>query len=370
MRRVNCIENNAGISLIAAIVIVTIISFLGLLTTSLFTNKRANTTVHLASMRAQFIAEGGLERGIKRYKDTCKSDPPGYSGEDDCSLDFFLSSERKWAKDSGKFDVHLSKCGPPCFPCPSGSETLSANQRCIRSTGRIAGATRVIDQMVTCPGSPLSEHAATSEGNTISLYGGAKILCPSPPARTAQTCAVSVDAGAPCSPCVMTGSSALAPVATPGGLSAPSSGCEYNGSTSTLQPGKYYCSSFHLNKSSTVNITANGNVTIYTNNFEMNKSSNFNWSAPSASNLLVIVTPGGNAQLNDASNFRGAIYAPDASVSLNATAEIVGAVAAKSINMYGPKGSRITWDATAGQSAFDYPTAGNDAMVLWREAPP
>ncbi len=342
-------KSNAGISLITAIIVITVISFLGVVTAALFSTKTAATVDRLSSVRAQFIAEGGLERGILQYKADCTN----YTGEANVALG------------GGRFTITV-------YTTAFDGTTALTGQKRIRSTGSIAGATKVVEQIATCPGG--SPRAITSRGNiTMWPSGSAAVTC------GGQTCnQAAVDAGT-CA-CAQENSTGTFPAVTvPGGLNAPGGICEYNGGTRTWNGGTYYCSSLHLNSGAVVNLT--GPVTIYTSSFAMNNASRLNMNAGSlAANLLVMVTASGYCQLNSDSLFKGYIYSPGTNVTTNQSGtEIYGGVTGLSVTMNSSSG--VTWDNTAGSAAPNFTTltgggggggggGGSDTHVDWREAPP
>ena len=337
-------NNNAGISLVSAMIIVVMVSILGLAVSSFFATKNAATSARLASMRAQFIAEGGLERGICQYKSNCS----GYTGETATSLG------------GGQFTVQI-------FSTSFDGTTALSGQRRVRVTGAIPTISnpqgvKVIEQIATCPSS--AALGVNSKAN-ITLWNNSTVTCGS------QICDQTMINNGTCT-CAKAGSTTSMPAVTvPGGLNAPGGVCEYNGGNFTWQPGTYYCASLHLNTTS--NISLNGAVTIYTSSFELNNSSTLNTSGL-AKNLLVMVTAGGYAQFNSGSQFKGYLYAPGVNVAAYNGSVITGGVAAASMTM--ASGAYVVWDNTAGTSAPGYSgstgggSSGSDTTIDWRETQP
>ncbi|NBJ15535.1 MAG: hypothetical protein FNP40_08145, partial [Dehalobacter sp. 4CP] len=120
-------KNNSGAALITAIIVVTVIGFLGVIVAALFVSKTASTTDRLSSVRAQFIAEGGLEKGIKGYRADCDN----HAGEANVALG------------GGQFTINLSTTA-------FDGTTLPDVQKRISSTGNIAGAVKKVEQIVAC----------------------------------------------------------------------------------------------------------------------------------------------------------------------------------------------------------------------------
>lgn len=336
--------NNSGISLVAALIVVIVVMFLGVAAGSLYVSKTGATANRLSSMRAQYLAEGGLERGIQMYKADCS----GYGGET-----VYLGR--------GQFRVEVYNTG---F---DGTTALS-NQARIRSTGAVPDATnplavRVVEQIATCPS---SSSMAVASKTSLYLWGGSTIICGS------QTCSNSDVQADACACAKINSSGAYPPVSVPGGLSAPGGQCQYNGGTFDWDGGTYYCANLQINNTSTINLT--GPVTIYVGQVQLNKGSSLNWSG-SAQNLLVMVSGSGYTALNSGSYFKGFLYAPGSTnFQLNNNSQVVGALVGGGIAIN--SGSDVIWDQTAGMSApgFSGSTgstgSSSDTTINWREPLP
>ena len=340
--RVNFMKNDDGISLVGAIMMVVMVGVLGVMASALLVSKMGASSFRLASIKAQFVAEGGLERGIQQYKADCS----GYTGETNVALG------------QGRFAVQL-------YTTSFDGVTALTGQRRILSTGYIPSATnpvavKVVQQIATCPGS--TALAVTSKGG-ITMNGSAKIVCGT------QTCTNSDVQSGSCT-CSKKSSTTTYPVVTvPNGLSAPASGCTINSGTFTWAAGTYYCSNLIAN--STVVVNLGGAVTLYVDSFTLNSNSSLNLGGQ-AKNLLVMVTGSGSAIINTNAYLTGFLYVPGGSLTLNSGAHIVGAVVGNSVMVN--DSSDVTWDKTAGTGlpAFTSSTgltSGSDTTIDWREPP-
>ncbi|MGA3084666.1 MAG: hypothetical protein ABSE95_07705 [Thermodesulfobacteriota bacterium] len=326
-------KDNAGIALITAIIIIVVISALGVVIGALFSSKMAGTSNHLLSVQAQFIAEGGLERGIYQYAANCS----GYAGESNTPLG------------GGNFTITL-------YTTDFSGNSLTGQAR-IRSTATIAGATRVVEQIAYCPGSGSSGMRTTGQ-----ITNNGTVKC------GAQTCTQAMIDGGTCT-CTQETNPTLPAVSVPNGLSGPTNdtACNPIDSNATWNAGTYYCSSLTLNSS--VTITLNGAVTLYVGTFTIDSSVNLN-TAGAAKNLLVLVTTGLN--FNSSGSMNGYLYAPGLTVTINGT--LTGGLAAANITMNG--GSVFTLDNTAGSGILNYSTliggggGGTQTYVYWQELPP
>jgi hypothetical protein len=234
----------------------------------------------------------------------------------------------------------------------SGTALTSSNQMRIRSKGTVGSAKRTVEQICTCLSAGTNEvtTATTSTGGSISCGSGTCTFSWWPFGYTGDCGCLDQNNTSTFPPVSI-------PVPTP---NSPGGICEYNGGTFTWDAGTYYCSSFHMNSGSIINL--GGPVTIYTSSFEMNNSSRLNMNGGSlAANLIVMITQGGYAQLNSGSLFKGYLYAPGTSVQTNNSSQIYGSVTADSLTMN--SSSAITADVTAGGST----TNDIGISVNWRE---
>jgi hypothetical protein len=343
--RVNCMKNNAGISLMGAIIVVVVVSFLGVVASALLVSKMGASSLRLSSIKAQFVAEGGIERGVQQYKANCS----GYTGESNVALGQGRFTVQVYATD---FD---------------GVTALALSKRRILSTGYVPSATnpvavKVVQQIATCPASV--SYAVASKA-ALDLWNGSTITC------GAQVCGQNEVQNGSCT-CAKKNSAATYPAVTvPGGLSAPPGGlCQYNGGTFFWSAGTYYCPQLQLNSGSIINLT--GAVTIYVGLIELNNISQLNWSGQAA-NLLVMVAGSGYTALNSGSFFKGFIYVPGSTnVQLNNSSQVMGAIVTG--NMAINSGSDVVWDQTAGSATPGFigtgsGGGGSDTTIDWREPP-
>ncbi len=333
-------KNNAGIALITAIIIIVMISALGVVIGVLFSSKMAGTPNHLLSVQAQFIAEGGLERGIYQYTTTCSGSTP-YAGESNVSLG------------GGTFTTTL-------YTTDFSGNALTGQER-IRSTAAIAGATRVVEQIAVCPGNSAGMRTTAS---TITDNGTVKC-------GTTTCTQAMINSGTCTCTAESVQSTTMPSVSVPSSLKTGSHGptgdtaCSAISSNATWSAGTYYCSTLSINKN--VTITLSGPVTLYVGTFTVNSGDLVNTSG-SAANLLVMVTTGLN--FNSTGSLTGYIYAPSLSVTINGT--LTGGLAAANITMN--SGSVFSYDGTAGTgvSTFNTLTGATAAQtyVYWQELPP
>ena len=338
--RASYVGNEAGISLIAGIMVVLMVSLLGVVASPLVVSKMGATSFRLASTKAQFVAEGVLERGIQQYKANCS----GYTGESNATLG------------QGQFTVQL-------YATDYSGNALTGQRR-IQSTGYVPNSTnpvavKVVQQIATCPGS--TALAVTSKGG-ITMNGSAQILCGT------QTCANSAVQNGSCTCAQKNSATTYAAVSVPGGLSAPGTGCTVNSGASTWAAGTYYCATLLANSGSVVNL--GGPVTIYVGSLTLNSNSSLNLGGQ-AKNLLVMVTGSGSAIINTSAYLTGFLYDPGGSLTLNSGAHIVGAVVGNSVMVN--DSSDVTWDKTAGTSAPGFSSGtgltSGDTSIDWREPP-
>ena len=331
-----------GFALIALIVAILLLGSIGYIMSSLMIRSQESIPRTLDSTRAFDIAQGGVE----------------YTGK-------FLKGVTDWTNP-----------GTPCptaSPCTLGTGTFSIQWGTYNAgppqqiTTIIKGISGGAQRQVTAVYQQFGGgNAVTSKGNIV-LWGGATVVC------NAQTCNQTMIDDGTC-PCTQENSTATLPAVTvPGGLSVPGGySCSgYNGGTFTWPPGTYYCAILHLNSGSIVNLT--GPVTIYTNNFEINSGSRLNMNLGSlASNLLVMVTTSGYAQLNSTSWFMGFLYSPGVNVTTNNSSQLTGRVVGLSLTEN--SGSDVIWDSTAGTLAPGYSgstggggSGGSIGIADWRE---
>ena len=334
-------RNNAGISVISAVIIVVVVSFLGVAMAALFVSRSGSTTNRLASMQAQYIAEGGLQRGTYQYKNNCS----GYTGETNVALG------------SGQFTVNV-------YSTSFDGVTKLSGQARIMSTGSAPNSTnpmavKVAEEIATCPTSSLM--AVASKG-VIVTNSNPEVVCGT------QTCSSTNIQNGTCT-CAQQNSTVSYPAVTvPGGPpGAPTGGCNISG-TVTWSAGTYYCEyGLTINNSSVVNLS--GAVTIYVGSITLNTGAHLNWGGQ-ATNLLVMVTGSVTSILDGSAEFKGYLYDPGGSVTMNSSATVYGAIVASYVTLNAS--DIVTWDQTAGSSApgFASGTGSSDTHVYWETPSP
>jgi Flp pilus assembly protein TadG len=100
-----------------------------------------------------------------------------------------------------------------------------------------------------------------------------------------------------------------------------------------LPPGDYYFRNMIINGGATLNITGNTNIFI-TNDFTLAGGAFLNNNTMLASNLEFYMT-GGAANITSDTTFYGVVYAPNTSVTVNASAQFYGAIVGKTLSFSG-----------------------------------
>lgn len=280
-------KKESGFILIAAIIIMTLLGFLGVTASYLFTSGTTTTKDYLLSARAFYIAEGGVEyvgKYLRDLPDWSTVTPPGA-----VSLG------------SGNFSV------------------VFTNQAVNNLDAVVTGNSGNAQRQVTAT---FQKYSAIRSRGGISMGNNAFVDCdptnPSNPLCYSSSCA-----------CTNTNVSAanmpIIPVPSPT-PPAPSIGCSYpHHSTGTITPGVYYCSSMTFANSADVSIS--GPVTIYTQSLTIDNGATFNNSG-NPRDLLIIVqgtVPSSLVALIDNNAIlKGAIYAPGYDIRLDNNAEVWG----------------------------------------------
>jgi hypothetical protein len=328
-------KNNSGMSLVTALIVVVVIGFLGVVVASLSGTNTGGAVDRLSSMRAQFVAEGGLEKGIKGYTSDCVN----YGGEANVALG------------GGQFTVEV-------FSTDFAGIALTSRKR-IRSTGTSAGAVRVVEQVVSCASAPLLVGAS----GAITIGNNGVIYCAAGPADpcyqaaiTANTCYCAKQSlGSGLVPAVTIPSSPYPP--------APPGGCAPSGNV-VWSAGTYYCGGSTGISIKNIAVTLAGPVTFYATGFAI-KSASVNWGGNTA-NLMIMATTG--VTLDTTSYLQGAVYCSNAAgtcaVSLGQSATFTGTVGANTVSI-GQTG-QIIYDSTAGTSTSVFPTVYG-SNVQWRD---
>jgi type II secretory pathway pseudopilin PulG len=153
-------KKEAGFTLIATIIFIILIGFLGVTASFLFTSGTTTTKDYLLSTQAFYAAEGGIERGIRQF--LLNANGTHYNGE----------------------PINLTM-GSQTFPVTISVSSLGTNQYNITSSCTYQSATRVVQQTVQMQ-SVFSQstntpsyvpYAITSGGNII-LGGTTYTTCP------------------------------------------------------------------------------------------------------------------------------------------------------------------------------------------------
>jgi hypothetical protein len=147
------------------------------------------------------------------------------------------------------------------------------------------------------------------------------------------------------------------PVVPPAG-----GGCDVaNHTTATIPAGVYYCPTYRIRNNSTLSL--GGAVTIFCDSFTIETLSNFNMTGQ-AGNLTIIASNGVNIENNV--NLKGAIYAPEAGVTMGMSATITGMLVGNLVGLN--NNFTVNLDPTAGSNTPYFPTlAALDEVIDWRE---
>jgi len=149
---------------------------------------------------------------------------------------------------------------------------------------------------------------------------------------------------------------------------APGTGCIVDNHSLTSIGGgpSYYCDSYEIGGN--INITISGAVTIYCKNFVIANNSNLNWSG-SAANLVVIVKPVAPTEgvtIGQNVNFKGAVYAPTATVNMDNSSTITGMLVGNVVSV--SNHYTVNYDPTAGSNTpYTGTISALAAAIDWRD---
>ncbi|MBI3353693.1 MAG: hypothetical protein HY034_02225 [Nitrospirae bacterium] len=144
------VQNQSGVSLIAAIFIIVILAFMGLVFLTLFTTTSSTSINELQSTQAMYVAEGGLEYGINQLINN-----PAYVGDTNKPLG-----------SSGTFTTSVANSATTVTDNPllAASTTINVNS----TTGfAISGTIQIESEYIYCTGT-----TATSFTNCTRGYKG------------------------------------------------------------------------------------------------------------------------------------------------------------------------------------------------------
>ncbi len=139
--------------------------------------------------------------------------------------------------------------------------------------------------------------------------------------------------------------------------------------TTSIAPGTYYYSELILSNNVTVTIDPSGPVTIWIQGkLEMKNGSSLNWTGDAA-NLLILSAATGSPGIDvkNSGQFRGAIYAPDAKITLGTGGQFTGAVVGDEVVLN--SGSTFSFDPDAGSLCDGYSATGSRGIAVadWEE---
>jgi hypothetical protein len=329
------LNNCRGASLIMAILMLVVVSVLGAMMASTFRSHTMAVADHLSATRALFVAEGGLERGIRKYREDCAN----YAGETNIPLGV------------GTFTTEL-------YQTDFTGDVLDDSRRRIRSTGTAASAVRAVEQVVSCTALfPLVILAQ----NSIVLANNADVFCGpglSNPCSQAQ-----IDLGnCPCARENATMSPAP-PVPNPAPPQPPGGCTLSNNQVRTWPEGTYYCPS-GLVLANNAQIILSGAVTFYSTFITLANNSLFNTGGPSSALFVIArgaITFANNSRLN------GALYAPGQQVTLANNARLTGTAACRNATL--ANNAEVVYDFSAGDTSALYGQL-YEGRISWREVPP
>lgn len=139
--------------------------------------------------------------------------------------------------------------------------------------------------------------------------------------------------------------------------------------TATMAPGTYYYSELILSNDAVVTIDPSGPVTIWIQGkLEMKNGSSFNWDGDAA-NLLILSAAEGSPGIDvkNSGQFRGAIYAPDAKITIGTGGQFAGAVVGGEVVLNSD--STFSFDPDAGSLCGGYSATGSRGVAIagWEE---
>jgi len=290
-------KKEAGFTLIAAVIFVMLIGFLGVVASFLFTSGTTTTKDYLLSARVFFAAEGGLERGIRQCL-LAVANGTTYTAE---TINLTLGAQT----------------------IPVAITVSGTNPRLISSSCSFSSAQRVVQQNVQWYQSIFSHYAISSQGNII-MGGTTYTSCPG---------------GTGC-PANSKTNQYLLPKSVTGGSTVTNPplvrGQTYNYNTVNIT------SNLSLSGSGTSGVIIYcKQLTVSTNGVSVNTGS-----GSDANNLLFVVE--GNVSIANSFTFKGAIYAPNGSITAGTSFNLNGAIAGNSVSI-GTSAS-ITFDSGSGSN--------------------
>jgi hypothetical protein len=314
----------SGIALVVVIIFITVIGFLGVVVSFLFSSGAAMTTDHLLSSRVFSTAEGGLERGIRRYQED-----GAYGGE---------SGGVSLEGQTYPFTINF-------FPTDFSGNPLPTLQRRFRSTSTLQGIQRITEQIVQRD--PVFSRFAIASPGGPSIGASPNWSCGMPPCP-----------GTP----PYTGSIAPPLVQVPGGGDLTISNGSSRDFSGALGGTIYEYNACHIGNHVTINRTGTGAVTIRCKILSIDSNGTINNSG-SASSFLFIVE--GDVSIGSQTSFKGALYA-GGSVVILSQFSLVGAVAGGNVSIGSQ--STLTFEPQAGSlSPFFEKTGGIISYEGWRE---
>ena len=162
--------------------------------------------------------------------------------------------------------------------------------------------------------------------------------------------------------------SVIPDISVPGGLPAipaGGGGCDVgNHTTATIPAGTYYCATYRIQNNSTLSLPVGGVVTIFCDNFNFENLGNFNM-AGQAGNLIIVASNSVSIGMNV--NFKGAIYAPGATVTMDNSATVTGMLVGNVVSVNNHY--TVNYDPTAGQnSGYGGNLAAFAAVIDWEDS--
>ncbi len=215
---------------------------------------------------------------------------------------------------------------------------LPANQRRIQSSGTFQGVQRVVGRIVQRQ-SIFSQYALSSQGNIV--RGG--------------TTYTSCPGGGGC-PANSITNQYLLPKTVAGGINRTNPplarGNTYNYNTVTIN--------------SNLSMTGSGTagVTIYCTQLTVSNFVSVNGGSGNPDNLLIVVQ--GNVSIGNTCTFKGAIYAPNGSITIGSSFNLTGAIAGNSLSI--GNSSNITFNNGAGSITPDQTNGYNQTPIVSRVA--
>lgn len=322
--RQKTIKKEKGFSVIALIVAILLLGSIGYIMSSLMTRSQETIPRTLDSIRAFYVAQGGMEY-VGKYLEA--------SGGSDWTT-APVPPNQPIALGNGNFTVSFSPVDADNLTATITGYVGSAHRRVIASFQKTGGG-----------------GAIQSQGG-INLGNNAWVDCE--PSNPSNTLCNNSNLGS--CPCTSQNVSSM-PTITPSGSSHAICGSHGNNYTRTVPAGTYYCSS-GISFGNNARITISGAVTIFTTSFNMGNGAQIN-AAGNPANLLIITQ--GNVSGNNL-QFKGALYSPGYSVNVGNNAQFTGTVSGGVPGVTGTisagNNSHITLDAAAGSNSPYYAQVG------------